>query len=418
MPKNPKDQLLKLFEGKHAIRKIFGQSFYELNSISVLYFRFSKAHKKAKNIQFFFGVESDDLHKFKNKNLFILFICESEDEIIVIPIEDFLEMVGGSEPVSNQWKISIFKGNGKYALQIAGKGKYDVTMNLNQFDFRPKEFRSIQLPSIGIFTPTGRKREPKESEMKPQFSEQLEDRLLASSTNSRSPIIFEKTVGEVFEKLGFKVRHLGGPGKTDILVESPIRGIIDCKSTAGDSCTHINFARIKRHKQENNGSFILVVSVGFDPAVVRDAESEQVALMPAEALKELLVITRNYTFSPFEIDYLLRKAGLIENADLDHLRNKEKHYRDRINAILRVIKNLDFKERDLKEIKGRLSYEAEEKHHTEIKEEELNEILQILSSPLLSIVENKNGAYSLRFSYVQSIDKIKNLLKHIIAPET
>lgn len=76
MSKNPKDSFLKRLEGRHFVKRVYGKSFYELNSTAILYFRYSKAHKN----QFFFGVESDDLLNHKDKNLFILFICETEEK--------------------------------------------------------------------------------------------------------------------------------------------------------------------------------------------------------------------------------------------------------------------------------------------------------------------------------------------------
>ena len=412
MSKNPKALFLKRFEDKHTIKRIYGQSFYELNSSAILYFRFSKAHKN----QFFFGVESDDLLKHKENNLFILFICEFDDQIIVIPIEDFLDMVEGTKPISNQWKVLISKQDNVYMLRISGKGKYDITKNLNQLDFRPKEFRTATLPTIGEFTPIGKKRDKKEQREEIQNTQQLEDRLAMSSSDSKHPIIFEKIVSEAFEKLGFKVKHIGGPGNTDVLVESPIRGIIDCKSTAGDSLTHINFARLKRHKRENDASFLLVISVNFDRAVVKDAEMEECTLMPVEVLREVLFLSRNYTLSPFEIEHLFKKAGLITLADIECLKAKEKDYRKYINSILRVIKILDFRPRDLKEIKGRLDYESEQKEQIEIKEEELKEILNLLLSPILSIVEKSNGTFSLRYSYLQTVEKLKNVIKELLSP--
>lgn len=412
MPKNPKDSFLKRFEDKHTVKRIYGQSFYELNSSAILYFRFSRAHKN----QFFFGVESDDLLEYKEKNLFILFICESDEQIIVIPVEDFLDMIEGTEPISNQWKVLISKQNNTYILRISGKGKYDVSKNLNQFDFRSKELRSATLPSIGKFTPLRQTKEKKELTQEIQVAAQIEDRLVISSSDSKHPTIFEKTVSEVFEKLGFKVKHIGGAGNTDVLIESPIRGIIDCKSTSGDSLTHINFARLKRHKRENNASFLLVISTGFDRAVVRDAEMEECTLMPGEVLKEILILSRDYTFSPFEIERLFKKAGLITLSDIEYLRVKGKDFREQINSILRVIKTLDFKPRDLKEIKGRLDYEAEQKKQREIKEEEIKEILALLSSPIFSIVKKRGGAFSSLYSHLQTVEKLKNTLKELLSP--
>ena len=206
MPKNPKDLFLRRFEGRYSIRRVYGKSFYELNSIAILYFRYSKAHKS----QFFYGVESDDVLRYKDSNLFILFICETEDEIVVLPIEDFLEMVRGTEPISNQWKVFIAKDKGQYSLRVAGKGKYDVTENLNKFDFRPAEFRTRSLPSVGKFMPLGRKREQKLRQEQIPISTSLEDRFVLASSDSKRPVRFEETVREAFERLGFKVKHIGG----------------------------------------------------------------------------------------------------------------------------------------------------------------------------------------------------------------
>ena len=411
MPKNPKESFLKRFEEKHTVKRLFGQSFYELNSTATLYFRYSKAH----NDQYFFGVESDDVLKYKDKNLFILFICETDEQIAVVAIEDFLEMVEGTDPISNQWKVFITQKENSFTLRISGKGKYDITKNLNQFDFRPNEFRISQLPSLGSFTPIGRQKEKKEAEQKPILVQSLEDKLTASSSDSKHPINFEKTVSEVFGKLGFKVKHIGGAGNTDILVESPIRGIIDCKSTTG-KLNHINIPRLKRHKKENEGSFVLVVSVDFERAVIRDSEAEECTLLPVEVLKEILTLSKSYTVSPLELETVLRKPGLITPPDIQCLRSLGKDYREKIDSVLRVIKTLDFKYRELKEIEGRLDYESEEKHQREISEQELREILDLLASPLFSIVERKDGSYCSRYTHLQSVEKIKNTLKELLSP--
>jgi hypothetical protein len=414
MPKNPKDLFLKRFEDKFSVQRIYGQSFYELNSSAILYFRYSKAHKN----QFFFGVESDDLQKYTEKNLFILFICEYDDQIVSIPIEDFKEMIEGTEPISNQWKILITKEKEQntYTLRISGKGKYDVTKNLNSFDFRPKEFRSTTLPSITRFIPLRHKRKIREYPEEIHLPIQLEDRLISACSDSKHPIIFEKTVSEVFERLGFSVKHIGGAGNTDILIETPIKGIVDCKSTSGDSLTHINVVRLKRHKKENDASFFLVVSVGFDRAVVKDAEMEACGLIPVQILKEILLLSNQYTISPFDLEPVLKKPGLIVSSDIESMRKKGKKFREMINSILRVARVLDYKPRDFKEIKGRLDYEAEQKQQKEINEKEIKDILNLFSSPILSIVEKKDEIFFSRYSQYQIIAKLKNTLMEILSP--
>lgn len=413
MSKNPKESFLKRFEEKHTIKKLFGQSFYELNSTATLYFRFSRAHKNT----FFFGVESDDLFNYKDKNLFILFICENEEEIVVLPAEDFLGMVEGTKPISNQWKVNIFNESNRFSLRIAGKGKYDVTQNLNRFDFRPKEFRTSELPSIGPLIPIDKQKERKPSGERHVIAATLDDKLINSSTDSKHPTTFEKVVSEVFEKLGFKVKHIGGAGNTDILIESPFRGIIECKSTTG-KLNHINIPRLKRHRKENEGSFLLVVSIDFERAVIRDSESEECALLPVEVLKEILLLSQRFTFPPFELESIFKKAGLITLSDIERLKSLEKQYQEKVNSVMRVIKSLDFKKRELKEIKGRLEYESEQKHQKEIKESDLIDILNLLSSPLFSIVDKKDSMYYSRYTHLQAVEKIKNTFKELLSPNS
>ncbi len=325
-------------------------------------------------------------------------------------------MIEGSEPISNQWKVFLTKQENGYSCRISGKGKYDVTKNLNSFDFRPKEFRSATLPSIGTFTPLGRKKEKKEPREEIQIVQSLEDRLRTSSSDSRHPVNFERAVYETFEKLGFTVKHIGGAGNTDVLVESPIRGIIDCKSTSGESLTHINIVRLKRHKKENNASFLLIVSVGFDRAVVRDAEMEECTLLPVNVLREIVILSHQFTFSPLDIEPILKKVGIITLQDIEYLKLKGKTFRRQIYSILKVLKASDFKPIELKEIKGRLDYEAEQKQRQEIKEGELMEILNLLSSPLFSIVDKTGGNFTSRYSHLQAVEKFKNTFKELLSP--
>ena len=201
-----------------------------------------------------------------------------------------------------------------------------------------------------------------------------------------------------------------------MLVEAPIRGIVDCKSTADDSLGSLNFARLKRHKKENEASFLVVVGKGFDRAVVRDAVMEQCTLMPVEVLKEILRISRTYTVSPFEIEYLLRKEGLVSLEDCQFLKRAADDFQNKTESVLRVIASLDFMPRALKEIKGRLDYEAEEKGKPQINEVELSEILVFLCSPVPSLATRIDGNYSLKYSQNQSVEKLKQIFRVLVSP--
>jgi uncharacterized membrane protein len=93
-------------------------------------------------------------------------------------------------------------------------------------------------------------------------------------------------------------------------------------------------------------------------------------------------------------------------------------YREQIDSVLRVVKSIDFKYKEIKEIKGRLDYESEQKQQKEISEQELVTILNLLASPLFSIVQKKDDVYLSRYTHLQSVEKIKNTLKELLSPNS
>jgi hypothetical protein len=54
--------------------------------------------------------------------------------------------------------------------------------------------------------------------------------------------------------------------------------------------SHINFTRIKQHCHAHNAAAMVVVSVGFQPAVIRDAELEGAGLLTVDTLCQLLTL--------------------------------------------------------------------------------------------------------------------------------
>lgn len=152
---------------------------------------------------------------------------------------------------------------------------------------------------------------------------------------------------------------------------------------------------------------MVVVSNGFDRAVVRDAVMEQCTLLPVALLSEILQINSVCAISPFELEPILKKENLVSSEDCRQLKEQADASRKMVESVIRVITALDFKSRALKEIEGRLDYEDEA---------ELADILSLLSSPLLSIIVKADGNYSSRYSHAQSIERLKQLFSVLIWP--
>ena len=284
-----------------------------------------------------------------------------------------------------------------------------MTEFLNYFDFTPKEFRKGYSPELGEFKPMVTKKE--ESIVPPKEAMNLEDELLLTSKNSSKPKNFEIALEKFFNEIGFSARRIGRPGETDVLIFEPVRFIVDGKSTKTDSKSSINFTRIKRHMKENNAEFMVVVSVGFDPAVGRDAEMEGATLIDVQTLITILKIHREYVLSPFDYIEILKQPGMITDEKLSLLQEKTEYQNNMLIKSLILLENLDFTPRNIDEIKGRIDLYCEQKQMPMIGKREIEKLLIFLSHDLLRIVNQEDGKYSLRFRPSLSKEKLKSTIR-------
>ena len=313
---------------------------------------------------------------------------------------------------SGQWKFTLLKDNEyRYYLQIPHKGKYDVTHFLNYFDFTPKEFRKDYLPEIGKFEPITTKKEELPSKRKEIID--LESELLLTSKDSGNPKNFEVALEKFFQEIGFSAKRIGGPGETDVLVFEPIQFIVDGKSTKAGSKSSINFTRIKRHMKENHAEFMLIISVGFDPAVARDAEIEGATLIDINTLITILKIHRENILSPFDYIPIFKHPGIVNNDRVKLLQENVIYQENKINNVMLLLDNLDFTDRNIDEIKGRVDLYCEQNSILSISKEEMENLLIFLSNDLLGIVKKKNDKFSMKYKTLSSKEKLKLFIKRL-----
>jgi len=411
---NPKQILIEALRKQYQIEPIRGSDVIALNSKAILYIRYNKNAGATKNLigKFWFGITKSEYEKYSDQNFFIVCACVfAPDEIdyLIFPSDKFDAIKKDIALQSGQWKFNLLKTNEKsYLLEIPRKGKYEVTEFLNYFDFSPREFRRAYLPELGEFQPKVAKEEIFPMPKKPM---PLEEELLMTAKDSSNPKNFELALEKFFTEIGFPCERIGGPGETDVLVLEPIRFIVDGKSTKADAKSAINFTRIKRHMKENNGEFMVIVSVGFDPAVARDAEIERAALIDVQTLITILRIHREYVLSPFDYIEILKQPGIITGEKISPLQQKIEHQNNMLNKSMILLGNLDFTPRSIDEIKGRIDLYCEQNQILKIERNEVESLLIFLSHELLGIVNRKDNKFSLWFTSALSKEKLKSTIR-------
>lgn len=414
---NPKEILIDKLREEYDVEKIRGKDIVSINSKALLYIRYNKNAGSTKSYlgKFWFGVTKSEYEKYLDKNFFVICACVFEKnniDYLIFPSYEFDKIINNLSLQSGQWKFTVLKNNSnRYLIQIPYIGKYDVTEFLNYFDFTQKYFRKGYVPEIGKFEPTSIKKHIL-SEM-PKEIITLDSELLLSSKDSSKPKNFEIALEKTFQEIGFSATRIGGPGETDILVSEPIRFIVDGKSTKADSKSSINFTRIKRHMKNNSAEFMVVVSVGFDPAVARDAEIEGTTLVDVNTLIDILKIHRENILSPFDYIDIFKTPGIINDDKLKPLYDKVKNRCNMIEKIYTLLNNMDFSGRNIDEIKGRVDLYCEQNNKILLQKYEIENLLLFLSNEFFGIICQRDGKFSLRYGYLLAKMRIEQTIKNI-----
>lgn len=410
-----KKSVLKMLGHWHEVEVAWGQSIYNINSRALVYLRYSKDQGN----KFWFGVSEPIFKKYYAENFYIFFICGTQDNVIVMPSMEFYKLVEDVKPSSNgEWHINIFNKNNRYGLRVSRKGIFDVTPYLNYYDFTPPTFRKGYTPQIQGFTPIRKYEEKKEIEevAKEEIPVSLKEKLMIASKDSKNPAEFERLVKQAFQSLGFDVELIGGAGDTDILISKPYKVIIDVKSTSKDSLSRINFTRLKQHKLLHGAEYMLIISVDFAPAVIRDAEIERASLMTVETLGKILELYEALPFSPFLLQRLFEHVGLVPSEEITYLKEQADYTQKYLSDILLVLECVDYNPRTFDEIKGRLDYRCENLEKETIPADMLREILDILSSPIFNLIRFEDLKYSSLFNFSGAKERIKSLVRYLYNP--
>ncbi|PUF88414.1 MULTISPECIES: restriction endonuclease [unclassified Geobacillus] len=229
-----------------------------------------------------------------------------------------------------------------------------------------------------------------------------------SSRDSSNPNRFEKAVEEGFKLLGFKTELLGGAGKTDILIQAPTVSkyaytvAVDAKSTYSGGITegHINFDTITDHRNLHNANFSLIVGPEFHgERLIERAVKHQVVLLDVDSFEKLIRFHMEVPLKADSYKKIFMKAGIADLTLIEE--DRESLLRD--GKLLRaIIECLSEESNDPvtegiiqpREIYQILKNKKEFSSPPSL--EEINAMLEFLSSPLIGCVgQTKEGYYAI-----------------------
>jgi len=280
------------------------------------------------------------------------------------------------------------KGQSKYSLTQRGKNVLEEV--LIQEKVEEEKANKIQVDNAN----SG------QSDVDKYFTE-----LRLASRDSSNPIRFEKAIASIFNNLGFYTSQLGGAGQTDVLIHSPsipkhsYTVALDAKSSRNGLVSegHINFDTLKEHKKLHSADYIAVVGYSFSgERLIKRASSHKVGLIDIDVLEEIIRSHQNVPLQADAYKEVFCQSGIVDTNCLDKYRRSIVRSGKLLQSIMEclVLESNDPVTEGLlqeKDVYRTLRHEAEFGNLPSI--DEISEMLQFLSSPLIGCVGRTNEGY-------------------------
>ncbi|GAY12707.1 histone-like nucleoid-structuring protein Lsr2 [Pseudonocardia sp. N23] len=235
---------------------------------------------------------------------------------------------------------------------------------------------------------------------------ELEHELMSSSTDVASTARFERAIAEVLAHLGFSATHIGGPGKTDVLVEAWLAPgstrtvAVDAKTAANGSKDSLEFNVLREHRKLHKASVSVVVAPGFDGRLVNWAKEEQVVLIAARTLSQVLTLQASYPLPMSELAQIFSIDGVDALRDKwAAVKRQQDIMAEVVAALWRSANNTGHVKASGGALTARDLWLMTMNSEDAASQEEIAEVLDFLASPLISAVdvrknESKVNAYS------------------------
>lgn len=126
--------LRQLIQGIDPDSRRLNISTHQLSNGNVVAFRTSKPFDRGTYTEYFYGIQRHILLRPDLQRLFILFVCNSSEEIIVFPAKELSDLLFGVDPSeAGDYKVHIYADDDSYEILVTGKSRINVNHYLNNF---------------------------------------------------------------------------------------------------------------------------------------------------------------------------------------------------------------------------------------------------------------------------------------------
>lgn len=208
-------------------------------------------------------------------------------------------------------------------------------------DYGSVETAVKELTGVGIRVHEIEEEEEEELDDEDEFESTLGDEIVAASVDGDDADRFEELVAKAFSRLGFTSRWIEGGSDTDVEITEPIHAIVEVKARSSGTLRSPDASRIQGHKERRKADHAIVVAPSFDPAAIEDADREDIVLIPADHLRDLLDRRQTYGLSPELISEYLVEPGAVQDDRLDQLDEGIRNRRRGAEELIAVIRALE-----------------------------------------------------------------------------
>lgn len=274
---------------------------------------------------------------------------------------------------------------------------------------------TMQAPTEGLSRPSPA-HEPAGQSPLEAFLVELE----SASRDSANPARFERACADAFVRLGVEASHLGGPGKTDVLVtvrsnlKVIARTIIDAKSSAGQlNEGSVKFDALREHAGKHDADLIAVIAPSFDGSgrLAAWAVANGVVLYTASDLGRLLTMHETYPFSADDV------ADLLSVDRREEVAARREQHLEQLQLLSNVMRELrtESEQAQPEPITARDIGRVMRRDGSDVSDDLVGAVLRFLEQPEVAAVHaTSSGKYTLPSSPQVAAGRLRALARAIV----
>lgn len=252
--------------------------------------------------------------------------------------------------------------------------------------------------------------------------EKIIEGLLSTSRDSSNSAKFEELVSDAFSYIGFKTKWLGGSGNTDVLLTAPTapkfsyKVNIDTKATYSGpvSDNQVDFDSLAEHKEKHNADFIVIIGNYFSSErLEKRAKNHNVGLLDVNTMIALL---RKHQEVPISFESYKKLFQQVGSMKLFILENERESMLRQGKLMKAIVEALYFhSENDMATAQNLFWFlTRDETFEPKPKESEILDMLEFLSSPLISCIGKTKEGYYAKGSLSDTIRKFQFYINQLL----